>query len=139
MNARLVCIELRRYEDVEHRRELFGVQRVAQADPGARPKRGKPVASRRRSWQRQEDRSVWGYQILFVQLAAQRVAIAIGELLVDDNRVRWITANASECLRAIVRSVKHVPMWRENTRERPARPFVRAGDEDIDWPCDRRS
>src|SRR5207247_10263607 len=108
-------------------------------NPCARLERWQPAASRRRTRQRQEDGRGRGHEVLFVELAAQRVAIAIGELLVNDNRVRWIAANPLECLRAIVRSVEHVPMWREDAGQRSAGPFVCAGDEHVDWARDGRS
>src|SRR5206468_8555960 len=87
------------------------------------------VSPSRRPRQRQEERRAGGNQDLFGEFATQLVAVPIRELLIDDDRVWRITADACERLRAIVRLVDHISERRKNARERSARPFVRAGDE----------
>ena len=75
------------------------------------------VSPSRRPRQRQEERCAGGNQDLFGEFAAQLVAVPIRELLIDDDRVWRITADACERLRAIVRLVDHISERRKNARE----------------------
>ena len=62
------------------------------------------------------------------------MAVAVGEVLADDERIRGAVTDVGERLRPIVRRVHHVAVGGENGRKRSARPLVRAGNQQVDGP-----
>ena len=62
------------------------------------------------------------------------MAVAVGEVLGDDEGIGGAVTDVGERLRPIVRCVHHVAVRGENGRKRSARPFVRAGNQQVDGP-----
>src|SRR5438034_545618 len=79
----LIGIELGRNEDLQHGRELLCVQWVAEALPGAGVARDEPVPACGGALQREEHRRTGRKQVLVGERPAERVGVAVREVLVD--------------------------------------------------------